>query len=91
MTHPDARVDLPPHPGAEVRWLDHVAGTPPGDALVAAVRDADISPDTHVWAAGEAASMQRIRKHLADDRDHPRAQCTVRGYWKHGRAGDDDD
>ena len=86
VAHPDARLDLN---GAEVRWLDQIAGEAPGERLVAAVREAEIAPDARVWAAGEAASMQRIRKHLADDRDHPRAQCTVRGYWKHGRAGDD--
>jgi NADPH-dependent ferric siderophore reductase len=44
-----------------------------------------------VWAAGEAAAVQRIRRHLFDDRGLPRAQTSVRGYWKHGRAGDGDD
>ena len=39
--------------------------------------------------AGEAAAVQRIRKHLFDERDLPRSHCTVRGYWKHGRAGSD--
>jgi len=89
VTHPDARLGLPAHPGAEVRWLDRTAGVRPGEALVTAVQQAEIATDARVWAAGEAASMQRIRKHLADERDHPRAHCTVRGYWKHGRAGDD--
>ena len=28
--------------------------------------------------------------HLFDDPRHFRALCTVRGYWKHGRAGDSD-
>ena len=74
-----------------MRWHVRAADATPGDALVAAVQDAEISPEARVWAAGEAASMQRIRKHLAEDRDHPRAQCTVRGYWKHGRAATDGD
>jgi NADPH-dependent ferric siderophore reductase len=39
-----------------------------------------------VWAAGEAAAMQRIRKHLFDERNAPRDHTTVRGYWKHGRT-----
>jgi NADPH-dependent ferric siderophore reductase len=90
VAHTDAQVDLPSHPGADVHWHVRAADATPGDALVAAVRETEISPEARVWAAGEAASMQRIRKHLADDRDHPRAQCTVRGYWKHGRAGDDE-
>jgi NADPH-dependent ferric siderophore reductase len=43
-----------------------------------------------VWAAGEAAAVQRIRRHLFEERSMARAHTTVRGYWKHGRAGDTD-
>jgi NADPH-dependent ferric siderophore reductase len=33
--------------------------------------------------------MQRIRRHLFEERDIPRGHATVRGYWKLGRrAGD---
>ena len=32
VTHPDARFDLPAHPGATVTWHDLPAGGPPGDA-----------------------------------------------------------
>ena len=59
-------------------------GAPPGDALVAAVRDVELADGTRVWAAGEAAAVQRIRRHLFDDRGLPRVQTSVRGYWKHG-------
>jgi NADPH-dependent ferric siderophore reductase len=48
-------------------------------------------PGTRVWVAGEAAAMQRIRRHQFDDRGLPRAQASVPGYWKHGRNGDIDD
>jgi NADPH-dependent ferric siderophore reductase len=91
ITHPDARFELPAHPGATVTWHDLAPGAPPGDALVGAVQAADISPAARVWAAGEAAAVQRIRTHLFDERGLPRSQCTVRGYWKHGRAGTDDE
>ena len=60
-------------------------------ALLAAVQAETVETGTRVWVAGEAASVQRIRRHLFDDLDLPRGQCTVRGYWKHGRAGTDDD
>ena len=50
-----------------------------------------IGDDTRVWAAGEAAAMQRIRRHLFEARDVPRPRTTIRGYWKFGRAGTDDD
>jgi NADPH-dependent ferric siderophore reductase len=89
VARPDARVGLPMHPRAAVTWHDLVAGRPPGDTLVEAVQSAQLSPDDRVWAAGEAAAMQRIRRHLLDERGMPRSRTWVRGYWKHGRAGDD--
>ena len=57
---------------------------------VRAVRSADLEPGIRVWVAGEAAAMQRIRRHLFEDRGLPRSQASVRGYWKHGRSGDAD-
>ena len=90
VAHPDGRFALPAHPGATVEWCDLAPGSPPGDALGAAVRGVALPDGTRVWAAGEAAAVQRIRRHLFDDRGLPRAQTSVRGYWKHGRAGDGD-
>jgi NADPH-dependent ferric siderophore reductase len=87
----DGRLALPEHPGATVEWRDLAPGAPPGDALGPAVRDVELPEGARVWAAGEAAAVQRIRRHLFDDRGLPRAQTSVRGYWKHGRAGDRDD
>ncbi len=88
VAHPDARLALPDHPRATVRWPDLPPGASPGDALVAALGGADIAPGTRTWVAGEAAAVQRIRRHLFEDRGLPRAQASVRGYWKHGRSGD---
>jgi len=88
---PDARLTLPDHPGATVEWCDLAPGAAPGDALGAAVRDVEVADGTRVWAAGEAAAVQRIRRHLFEERGVPRAHASVRGYWKHGRAGDGDD
>jgi NADPH-dependent ferric siderophore reductase len=88
---PDARLELPAHPGAEVRWCDLPPGAPRGDALHAAVTTADLDPGGRVWVAGEAAAVQRIRRHLFDERGLDRSATWVRGYWKHGRAGDADD
>ena len=93
VSHPDARLGLPRHPRATVEWWELAPGASPGDALVAAVTDVDLPAGARVWVAGEAAAVQRIRHHLFDDRGLPRAQASVRGYWKHGRSGDaaDDD
>lgn len=74
-----------------VRWYDLPEGAAPGDALVAAIKAAELVPGERVWAAGEAAAVQRIRKHLFGPRAIPRAHAHVRGYWKHGRAGDTGD
>lgn len=90
VARPDARVRLPEHPAATLTWHDLPAAAPPGDAMVAAVRRADIPAGARVWAAGEAAAVQRIRKHLFEERGMARSHTSVRGYWKHGRAGDDD-
>ena len=83
----DARLPLPDHPGAMVCWHHLPAGAVPGDALVTAVRTVELIPDTRLWVAGEAAAVQRIRKHLLEDLGLPRSQTTVRGYWKYGRTG----
>ena len=91
VAEPDGRVELPEHPRATVTWHDLPPGTPPGSALVAAVCSVDLAPEARVWVAGEAAAVQRIRKHLFGDGGLPRRQATIRGYWKHGRAGDADD
>ncbi|HEX2047959.1 MAG TPA: siderophore-interacting protein [Acidimicrobiales bacterium] len=91
VARPDARLRLPEHPRATVTWHDLPPGTPPGHALVAAVCSVDLAPGTRVWVAGEAAAVQRIRKHLFGDVGLPRGQTTIRGYWKHGRTGGADD
>ena len=90
VASPEARLVLPEHPKATVTWHDLAAGAPPGDTLVAVARAAGLGPGSRLWAAGEAAAMQRIRRHLFDDRDMARAHATVRGYWKRGRAGADE-
>ena len=91
VASPDARLELPKHPAAEVDWYDLPADAPPGDALVGAVTGAELPASTRVWAAGEAAAMQRIRRHVLEERGLARSETWIRGYWKHGRAGDADD
>jgi NADPH-dependent ferric siderophore reductase len=87
---PEARLALDDHPRASVTWYDSVPDAPPGSALVAAVHAAEIVDGARVWAAGEAAAMQRIRRYMFEERGIARPLTTVRGYWKHGRAGDND-
>ncbi len=84
---PDGRIPLPEHPGATVAWVELPAGAAPGTALVEAVLARAVPDDAAVWIAGEAASVQRIRKHLFTELGVERSRATVRGYWKTGRAG----
>ena len=79
----EAEIELPAHPGATVSWHVRPPGAAPGAPLVAVVAALDgVDPGTRVWAAGEAASMQAIRTRLFDALAVPRAQTTIRGYWK---------
>jgi NADPH-dependent ferric siderophore reductase len=90
MTSPDAELPLGDGPRAAVTWHLADPSAPPGSALVAAIEAAEPAPGAKVWVAGEAASVQRVRKHLFEARGLARTDAHVRGYWKHGRAGDDE-
>ncbi len=76
IRYPDARLELP-----GVEWLELSPGAAPGTRLVEALAAVEIAPGTKVWAAGEAAAMQQIRRDL-HARGLPRSDTTVRGYWK---------
>lgn len=80
-------VELPAHPGATVVWSVLPDDAPPGDTLVDTARAVVLGDDTRVWAAGEAAAVQRIRKLVFDERGVARSRATIRGYWKAGREG----
>lgn len=83
---PRARLDLPGHPGARLEWIVNEDGLRPGTMLADRLERLDLSEDVRIWAAGEAAAMQRIRKHLFKELGLPRSVAAVRGYWKFGRA-----
>jgi NADPH-dependent ferric siderophore reductase len=82
------RLDLGTREGLSVEWQVQPPDARPGDTLADAVRLADLPDGTHVWAAGEAAAVQRIRRHLFEERGIPRSRTSLRGYWKVGRGGD---
>jgi NADPH-dependent ferric siderophore reductase len=86
-----AQVALPEHPRARLSWHVNEQGAPPGAAMVGAIQAAELSPGVRVWVAGEAAAVQRVRRHLFEERGLSRSHASVRGYWKQGRAGDGDE
>ncbi len=85
VAEPDVRLAL----GRDVDERRHVlpSGSAPGSTLVDALRDAELPAGVRIWAAGEAAAMQRLRRHCFEERGLPRASATIRGYWKAGRTG----
>lgn len=85
VTGADGRVDLPAHPNAVVTWHEAEPGAAPGAAMASAVIGVGELADA-VWIAGEAASVQRLRKYLFNERGRDRAGVTARGYWKVGRS-----
>ena len=86
VADPSGRVDLPIPARGRVEFVDRVPGQPPGTALADAVRAAEVPPDWWVWVAGEAAGVQKIRRHLFEDRGLSRAVVAAHGYWKDSRA-----
>lgn len=67
---------------ASVEWFVQEDGARPGTEQLGYVSAARIEPGAMVWAAGEAAAMQRIRRHLFDGRRIERSDTMIRGYWK---------
>lgn len=80
--------DIVSHPRGEVDVAVLDAGAPPGDTLVARLVASPPPADTLLWAAGEAAAMQRIRRGV-DRSDAARSMTVVRGYWKVARTPED--
>lgn len=85
VADPAARLELPSHPNAAVRWHEANPSAEPGNAMATAVEELGELAEL-VWVAGEAAAVQRIRKHLFEVRGLPRSAVTARGYWKKGRS-----
>lgn len=72
--------------GIEITWL-HRGDRPVGEKLVAAVRALDF-PEGSVCAFvhGEAAFVKELRRHLRLDRQIPREQLSISGYWRLGKT-----
>ncbi|MGB2572531.1 siderophore-interacting protein [Micromonospora citrea] len=74
-----------PSPGAvELTWL-HRGGRPVGAALVDAVRALEFRPGrVHAFVHGEATFVKDLRRLLRVERDVPRADLSISGYWRRG-------
>ena len=88
ITTPAAQLNLPTGSNTSITWRVADRDTPPGSTLIDTIKTTDLDEHSRVWAAGEAASVQAIRKHLFNERGVPRAHTTIRGYWKVPRSAD---
>jgi len=82
ITDESARLDLAAGANTSITWRVAEPGTAPDSTLLEAITASAIDADTRVWAAGEAAAVQAIRKYLFNELGMPRHHTTVRGYWK---------
>ncbi len=72
--------------GMEITWL-HRAGRPVGEALVAAVTALEFPEGTLcAFVHGEAGFVKELRRHLRLERQVPREQLSISGYWRLGQA-----
>lgn len=71
--------------GAEVAWVDREGR--PGAALERAVRSAELPGGIdYAWVCAERWGVQRIRRHLVDDRGVAKSRIVFSGYWRLGEA-----
>ncbi|MEO3975324.1 siderophore-interacting protein [Streptomyces sp. CAU 1734] len=72
--------------GVRVSWL-HRAGRPVGEALVAEVTGLEFPAGrVSAFVHGEAAFVKELRRHLRLDRQIPRDQLSISGYWRLGQT-----
>ncbi|MFI6291355.1 siderophore-interacting protein [Nonomuraea sp. NPDC050790] len=73
---PEERQEFETRGEADITWLY------PGDpGLPEIVQSHDVT-GAYVWAAGEAAAMRAIRKHLRHERRLPADSFATLGYWR---------
>jgi len=85
-TDPAAETELPDRDGLITTWHLLPTDEAPGKTLVEVAAElaarSELDELRRIWAAGEAASMQAIRKLMFGQQGMPRAHATIRGYWK---------
>ncbi|MGY0022731.1 siderophore-interacting protein [Streptomyces sp. cg35] len=80
----EQKIDSP----VEITWL-HRSGRPVGQALIAAVTELDFPEGRlHAFVHGEAGFVKELRRHLRVDRQIPREDLSISGYWRLGHNED---
>ncbi|GAA2583424.1 MULTISPECIES: siderophore-interacting protein [Streptomyces] len=82
--HEEQKIDS----DVEVVWL-HRGDRPVGRALVEAVRGLRFPEGrVHAFVHGEAASVKELRRYLRVEREIPREDLSISGYWRLGHNED---
>ena len=85
---PEEEQDLPVGPGVELHWV-HRGPAVPGEALVTAVRSAQLPTGTaQAFVHGEAHLVRELRSLVRVDLAVPRELMSVSGYWRLGSTED---
>jgi NADPH-dependent ferric siderophore reductase len=89
VDEPEDSVPLDGPPGADVRWqYRHGQPAAASQALVKAVAALDLPSEPGVaYLAGEARTIQLLRRHLVTDRGWPRQAIRMKPFWTPGRKG----
>ncbi|GAA2595445.1 hypothetical protein GCM10010435_88100 [Winogradskya consettensis] len=84
---PEERLDL--GSGGDVEWTYRQGrSAASAEALVDAVRGLDLPPEPGMaYLAGEARTIQLIRRHLVEERSWPRRAVLTKPFWTPGRKG----
>lgn len=84
----DDRIDLGAPSGVDVVWLQGEHAAADTDRLAAGLASREWPAGTvQVFAHGERESIKKVRA-LLKERDIPREQISISGYWAYGRTED---
>lgn len=83
---PEEEQDLTLPTGAQVTWIHRNSAIgAPGEALVEAVKALDFPAGrVHAFLHGEAMTVKPLRSYLRFDKQIPREDLSVSGYWRRG-------
>ncbi|WP_306208193.1 siderophore-interacting protein [Actinoplanes sp. RD1] len=86
---PDERLDL--RPGGDLEWsYRRGRSAASSETLVEAVRGLELPAEPgRAYLAGEARTIQLVRRHLVEERHWPRRNVITKPFWTPGRKGMD--
>lgn len=88
IADPGSRFPVPERDGVDIVWVPR-NGAPYGRELAGVVRSADVPAGRVGWFVhGVAEMVKDLRRYLFVERDVPRADVSISGYWRTGMNED---